>query len=656
MLFNLKKLKKITLMSCLCAVVFITAAFAVEPRFDSPILKPEFLNIGDDGYLKEPSSYNNPSGINYNNVLRTPSNVIVGADGKMQPSGRMSRISPMPTETPKKFNMPLLEGGVSITDNPTLLTMSLRDSDCRQLLRMLADKAGMNIIIHDSVSGNVTLDLVNITLNKAFEYVMILNNLSYWIDGNTLIVASKDASKDLGFAQQQIRTFDVKYENAGRIAEFLNKNIYKLKNPGLSCDDIAITNPSTNQIMIIGTQKDFDIAQKVIAQFDRKNETVLYKVNHMTPGKMAGIICHKVFGTEDMDDYDEESEGKGGAKIACTSKDIENSEVEGVFESFKGMGLVVTYYPDLGTIGITGATPEQLAFVDEIITQNDIKQPQAVLEIAVLELMASGNKQLTPFWSVTAGTVGITSSQGALSLDFNLNKVIADSRANSTSTQQANTLNNNALSENGYTNTGANFMTKNQYYQAADTLQTIARLTYAVQNGKGRILANPKVLVKNNVESTINITQDYVSNIKAQQSATTYQPLITQTVEIGQYGIQITVKPTITPDGYVYLDLKPSYSTPTSTAAVNGSSIELLGNRDLEIENVRLKDNETLIVGGLIWEREQKTVNKTPFLGDLPIVGTAFRSSSNSKSKQELIIIVTPKIISEDEPVSTVKL
>ncbi len=630
MLFNRQKLKKITMLSCIGVFAFFSAAFAVEPRFDSPILKPEFLNIGDDGYLQEPSSYNNnSSGIDYNHVLKTPTNVIVGANGKAQPSGKMSRLTPLPTETPKKFNMPLLEGGVSITDNPTLLTMSLRDSDCRQLLRMLADKAGMNIIIHDSVSGNVTLDLVNITLNKAFEYVMVLNNLAYWIDGNTLIVASKDASKDLGFAQQEIRTFDVKYENAGRIAEFLNKNIYKLKNPGLSYDDIAITNPSTNQIMIVGTQKDFDIAEKVIKQFDRKNETVLYKVNHMTPGKMAGIVCHKVFGTEEMEDSDEESEGKGGAKIACTSKDIENSEVEGVFESFKGMGLVVTYYPDLGTIGITGATPEQLAFVDEIITQNDIKQPQAVLEIAVLELTADGSKTLTPYWAVTAGTVGISSYKGALGIDFNLNR-----------------------SGTAGTSKGA----KNPNYIAPDTPQVVANLTYAVQNGKGRVLANPKVLVKNNVESTINITQDYVSNITAQQSASTYQPLVTQTVQIGQYGIQITVKPTITPDGYVYLDLKPSYSTPTTPVDVNGGTIQLLGNRDLEIEKVRLKDNETLIVGGLIWETEGKTVNKTPILGDIPLIGTAFRSSSSAKSKQELIIIVTPKIISDEEVASTVKL
>ena len=56
-----------------------------------------------------------------------------------------------------EFAVPLLEGGVSITNSPSKISMSLRDSDVRQVLRMLADKAGMNIIMHDSVSGNVTL-------------------------------------------------------------------------------------------------------------------------------------------------------------------------------------------------------------------------------------------------------------------------------------------------------------------------------------------------------------------------------------------------------------------------------------------------------------------------------------------------------------------
>ncbi len=533
-----------------------------------------------------------------------------------------------------EFSMPVLEGGVSITSSPKLITMSLRESDTRQVLRMLADKAGMNIIMHDSVAGNVTLDLVNVTLNKAFEYVMVLNDLAYWIDGNTLIVASKAASKDIAFSQQQIQTFDVKYENAGRIAEFLNKNIFKLKNPGISNDEIAISNPNTNQIMIVGTEKDFQIARKVIQQFDKKIETTMFKVNHLAPGKMAGVICHKVFKSSDIKDDDGDNEGKGGTKIACSSKDIEGSEVEGTFSSFKGNGLVVTYYPDLGLIGVAGATPEQLQMVDEVIAQNDIKQRQAILEIAVLELNATGTRSITPNWTVTAGTFSLGFTDGTLNVDFNSNR------------------SGNSSSSSGSTNgtvQGGSTLSLN----ANNGFQLTNRIQIAMQQGKGRVLSNPKLLVKNNVESTLDITQEYISNITTQQSTASLQSVTTQTVETDDYGIKMTIKPTITPDGYVYLDLNPSYSTPNGSFQVDSSDekkvITLIAERELDLKGIRLKDNETLIIGGLISETEQKSSNKIPVLGDLPLVGAAFRSSTRTSNKNELIIIVTPKIINDDE-------
>lgn len=508
-------------------------------------------------------------------------------------------------------SIPLLEGGVSITNNPRLITMSLRESDARQVLRMLADKAGMNIIMHESVDGKVTLDLVNVTLNKAFEYVMVMNNLAYWVDGNTIIVASKEASKDLAFSQQKIQTFDVKYENAGRIAEFLNKNIFKLKNPGLSNEEVAISNPNTNQVMIIGTDKDFEIARKIINQFDKKTETVLFKVNHLATGKMAGIVCHKVFKSDEIKDEDEETEGKGGAKIACSTKDIEGSEIEGTFSSFKSAGLTVTHYPDLGMIGVSGATPAQIRLVDEVIAQNDIKQKQAILEIAVIELSANNTKELSPQWAISAGSVGISFAEG-LSIT------------------------------NGNPSEGLS--------------RLITNINVAMKSGKGRVLSNPKILVKNNTESSLDVTQEYISNITTQMSTTTAQAISTQTVDTDTHGIKIKIKPTITPDGYIYMDINPSYSTPTESFNVGGEnenkSMQLVAEREVDLKGIRLKDNETLIIGGLIYEHEDKSISKVPILGDIPFIGVAFRNSTNKISKNELIIIVTPKIINDDEAIT----
>ena len=121
-------------------------------------------------------------------------------------------------------------------------------------------------------------------------------------------------------------------------------------------------------------------------------------------------------------------------------------------------------------------------------------------------------------------------------------------------------------------------------------------------------------------------------------------------------GIKVTLTPFISPQGYVTLNIKPEYSTVAgevrTASEVTGTTdlvATLLSRRDLDLKNVRIKDGETLVIGGMIQETEQKTVNKIPFLGDLPLVGSIFRSTSTSKTKTELVIMITPKILNDSE-------
>ena len=114
--------------------------------------------------------------------------------------------------------------------------------------------------------------------------------------------------------------------------------------------------------------------------------------------------------------------------------------------------------------------------------------------------------------------------------------------------------------------------------------------------------------------------------------------------------------PFISPEGYVTLNIKPNYSTVAdqvySQGAIPGQSdlvATLLSRRDLDLKNIRIKDGETLVLGGMIQEVENKTVNKIPFLGDLPLIGPAFRSTVTNKSKNELVIMITPKILNDGE-------
>ena len=150
-----------------------------------------------------------------------------------------------------------LTGDVSFTTKKSPVTLSLRDSDVTQVLRMFADKAGYNIIFFsDDIEDKVTMDLVNVPLNSAFEMVMEKAKLTYALKDGTLIVAKAD-DNSFKMSKQEISLLPVKYVSASTIADFLNKNIYSMNKIGSAGKDIAVTNPATNEIMILDLRKMF---------------------------------------------------------------------------------------------------------------------------------------------------------------------------------------------------------------------------------------------------------------------------------------------------------------------------------------------------------------------------------------------------------------
>ena len=112
-----------------------------------------------------------------------------------------------------------LSSASKLTDKNSKITLSLRDSDVKQVLRMFADKAGMNIVFHESAKGNITLDLVDVPLSTAFDMIMGITNLNYVVEDNTIFVAKSDA-KDFNMAKQDMTIVPVKYVSAGALAEF----------------------------------------------------------------------------------------------------------------------------------------------------------------------------------------------------------------------------------------------------------------------------------------------------------------------------------------------------------------------------------------------------------------------------------------------------
>lgn len=548
-----------------------------------------------------------------------------------------------------------LEGQILFQQNANKpITVSLRNSDVRQVLRMFADKAGLNIIIHDSVGGNVTLDLVNVSLEDAFKYVLRLNNLTYVINDKTMMVVAKDAAESVNLSKGNIDIIPVKYVDASYVAQFLNSSIFNLNTPGLSYGPIVVTNPAKNELMIFGTDNDTKMARRVLEKLDKKPTMTTYKVNHTTPRQMAALICDTLFAqpssTPSTSAYgsvlnssvqsgsnssgDTSGVSLGGGVTSCVVQSSVNTDNISSYAPTPTLSIISQQ--ELGTLTVVGGSEEQIQMINDFIIANDRKQPQAYLEVSIIELNEAGSKELHNSWEFTSG-----------------NFRIAFAPDGTKGTTTFGTINWNGKG----TWNGAGHNPIPHY-----GLSLNQTLSYIMQNSKGRLLSNPKIVITNGEKSVIDLTSDYVESVDAQvltSAAGGTTNAVQRTYNIANdNGIKIEIEPFISPDGYVSLTLVSDYAAIADRIRAQLSPdldpeivATLLQRRNFEIKNVRIKDEETLMLAGFITEQETKNNAKMPVLGDIPVVGAFFRDSSKTSEKKEMVILITPRIIKDTEDV-----
>ena len=163
-----------------------------------------------------------------------------------------------------------------------------------------------------------------------------------------------------------------------------------------------------------------------------------------------------------------------------------------------------------------------------------------------------------------------------------------------------------------------------------------AKINALINNGKANILSKPKITTINGKEATINIGGEVpIPTITVSNNTTT------TTYEYKETGIILKYTPRVNDDGYITAKIHTEVSTPTYDADAKAYRF----NKRSADTQVRLKDGETMVIGGLIGSDESKVMSKIPFLGDLPILGRFFSNVNNSKNESEVIIFVTARIV-----------
>lgn len=183
-----------------------------------------------------------------------------------------------------------------------------------------------------------------------------------------------------------------------------------------------------------------------------------------------------------------------------------------------------------------------------------------------------------------------------------------------------------------------------QYKSIIDMLRVI---------GETKILSSPRIMTLNNQEAKILVgtKEAYITSSTSQ--AGTGTAVTSQTVNFVDVGIKLYVTPTINRDGFVIMKIKPEISSSVRTDITSEgqiTQIPIVTTSESET-SVMVKDGTTIVIAGLKKDQQVKEVRKIPFLGDIPFLGVAFRNTRTESIQTELVIFLTPHIVSGEETV-----
>jgi type IV pilus assembly protein PilQ len=176
----------------------------------------------------------------------------------------------------------------------------------------------------------------------------------------------------------------------------------------------------------------------------------------------------------------------------------------------------------------------------------------------------------------------------------------------------------------------------------------LATLQAQIVSGNGKILTDPTIVVQEGQTSKIKLTQEVFGGYDLTSTSTSGALSTNRKPIIKNAGLTLDIAVNrIDDNGFVSVGVQPTVSAIGGTTQTPDGVITLIQERTLSSGEVRLRDGQTLILSGIIQESDRTTVSKTPILGDIPILGALFRSTSKTNQRQEVIVLLTPQILND---------
>jgi len=431
--------------------------------------------------------------------------------------------------------------------NGQRLTLNFQDIETRAVLQLLAETSGRNIVVSDTVQGNVTLRLRNVPWDQALDIVLTTKGLDMRENGTVIIVAPAEE-----IAARETADLEAK---------------------------LAITE-----------------LEPLYSEY--------VQVNYAKAGDLAMLI--------------------GGD---TSNKLLSERGSVGIDERTNTL--------------LVQDTADRLQDIRRLVRTLDIPIRQVLIETRIVVV----NDDFTRALGVRLGFTGVrsNSSDGIISITGNSagsETIVSSALDNLTNTGQPFPVTAPIISDRY----NINLPVENQAGSIAlavlnsDYIVDL-ELTALQAEGRGEIVSSPRIITANQKEARIEQGVEIPYQEAASSGATTTQ--------FKKAVLALTVTPQITPDDNIIMDLLVAKDNVGElTPSATGGLVPSIDTRAVETQ-VLVRDGQTVVLGGIYETERRETVNKVPFLGDLPGVGALFRSKTNVSNKAELLIFVTPRILNE---------
>ncbi|MDR2877526.1 MAG: type II secretion system secretin GspD [Chromatiales bacterium] len=381
---------------------------------------------------------------------------------------------------------------------------------------------------------------------------------------------------------------------------------------------VLIADERTNSVLIGGGKSGRLRLRTIIAHLDTpvrsEGNTQVYYLSYARAADLVPVL------TGVSTSVEQQAQIASGAAAAG----------QGAAPSHSGRNIPVNIQADENTNSVVvTAPPDILRALEGVIKQLDVRRAQVHVEGVIAEISSSADTQFGVEWIADGQSGGHNAPVGLTNFQTGTGSSIAEVATSLISGTSLPSIGNGLTLGVGRWNSGG---------------INIAALIRALKsNGSTNILSTPSLVTLDNQEAEITVGEQvpFVTGSYATTGGTSTVANPFQTIQRQNVGITLKVRPQINEGNAVKLDIEQQIdSLSPSTRAV-----DLITNTRSIKTSIIVDDGETVVLGGLIRDDVQQTVQKVPLLGDIPLLGWLFRSQTASKVKTNLMVFLKPTII-----------